>query len=229
MKYRCPYCKHLLGAEPPPKCPDCGKVMVIPSMKETSERTARKRKVENIWRDAERQMSAMRGPVGAGVWRTPQLYLGAIVVLAVLGGALFKATDSAVQRRAEAPHLLAIQNIDALAEALGRYRFHVGNYPSVELGLFALIRDPETPKWNGPYVNQIRKDPWNVPFVYEPPKDGETLPVLLSCGPDRTRGTPDDLRAEPARFDPGTEWTNGWLSVRERMPGITILKALPEE
>ena len=203
--------------------------MVIPAMKETGERVARKRKIENIWRETERQKAALHVPAGGGVWRTPQLYLGVIVVLAVLGGAIFKATDSAVQRKAESPHLLAMGNIDALAEALGRYRFHVGDYPSAEQGLFALIRDPQTAKWNGPYVNQIRKDPWNMPFVYEPPTDNGALPLLLSCGPDRARGTADDIRPDPARFDPGTEWTNGWLSVRERLPGVMILRTLTTE
>jgi general secretion pathway protein G len=197
--------------------------MVVPSMKATSERTARRRKIDNIWRECEQKKSELRGVVAPGVWRSPKLYIGVIVGLAVVGGAVFKATDAAVQRNVEPPPLRAMRHVDVLAEALGRYRFHVGSYPSSEQGLPALVRDPLVPKWDGPYINQLRKDPWGVPYVYAPPPDGAVHPLLLSCGPDKTRGTSDDIRPDAARFDPGTAWTNGWVSARERLPGVTVL------
>jgi type II secretory pathway pseudopilin PulG len=89
------------------------------------------------------------------------------------------------------------------------------------------VRDPPAPKWDGPYINQLRKDPWGVPFVYEPPGDETAPPRVFSCGADKTPDTADDIHPDPARFDPGTEWTNGWVSARERLPGVTILPSAP--
>ena len=226
MTCRCPYCKQDVGASPPPKCPGCGRVMLVPAMRDPNPRVARKRKIENIWRECERKKAELHGPAAPGVWRNPKFYFGVIVVLAAVGGAVFQATDSAVKRQAEAPHRRALRHVDVLAEALGRYRFHTGVYPTREQGLAALVRDPVTvPKWDGPYINQLRNDPWGTPYVYEPSDEGP--PKVFSCGPDKTRGTPDDLHPDPARFDPGTEWTNGWVSADQRLPGVKILKSVP--
>ena len=228
MRYRCPYCKHLFDEAPPPACPACGKIMIVPAMKELSERQTRRRTVERIRRDSERQKASLQGHVAPGLWRTPKVYFAVIAVLAILGGAIFRASDRASQRKeAEPPHFRAMRHVDVLAEALGRYRFHVGTFPSVEQGLAALVRDPQVSGWNGPYINQLRRDPWGTPYVYAPASNG--LPVLLSCGADKIRGTPDDIRPDPARFDPGTEWTNGWVSAAERLPGVTILPSAPIE
>lgn len=223
VRYRCPYCKRPFDAEPPPTCPGCGKTMIVPAMKETSERMARRRKIDNLWREVEQKKAELRGVVEPGLWRNPKVYIGIVVALAVIGAAIFKATDSAVERNVESPLLRAIRHVDVLAEALGRYHFHVGAYPLAEHGLAALVRDPAIEKWNGPYINQLRRDPWDVHFVYEPPTNSTSPPVVLSCGPDRKRGTADDITPDPARFDPGTEWTNGWLSARERLPGVMVL------
>lgn len=200
--------------------------MVVPAMKTASARMARRRKIENLWRECERQKAELRGVVGPGLWRNPKLYVGIIIVLVVLGAAVFKATDRAVARRAELPVMRAMRHVDVLAEALGRYHFHTGLYPDAAQGLAALVRNPRVPKWNGPYINQLRGDPWGTPYIYEPPVSN-ALPVVLSCGPDRRRGTRDDITPDPARFDPGTAWTNGWVSEEERLPGITVLKTLP--
>ena len=222
MSYRCPYCQQsLLGDAPRPRCPACGKVMVVPAMRETSVRMARKRKIDHIWRECERQMSELHGAVTPGLWRNPKVYFGVVLVLAVIGGVVFQATDRAVQRKAEPPHLRAMRHVDVLAEALGRYRFHIGTYPDAAQGLAALVRDPQVAAWDGPYINQLRKDPWGTPYGYEPATNGP--PEVFSCGADRLRGTPDDVRPDPARFDPGTDWTNGWVSARERLPGVTVL------
>ena len=144
MRYRCPYCKHLFDEAPPPACPACGKIMIVPAMKELSERQTRRRTVERIRRDSERQKASLQGHVAPGLWRTPKVYFAVIAVLAILGGAIFRASDRASQRKeAEPPHFRAMRHVDVLAEALGRYRFHVGTFPSVEQGLAALVRDPQ--------------------------------------------------------------------------------------
>ncbi len=228
MAYRCPYCKHSLGPLPTPRCPGCGKVMVVPKMRESSPRAARRRAIENIRRECERQKAELQAVLSPHMLRNPKFYFGVVVVLAVLGVSVFNAADRAVQRREEPPALRAMRHVDVLAEALGRYRFHTGAFPDAAQGLAALVRDPHVPNWDGPYINLLRKDPWETPFVYAPsPTNG--LPVLFSCGPDCLPGTADDIRPDPARFEPGTAWTNGWVSADKRLPGVTVLNRLPGE
>ena len=195
--------------------------MVVPKMREPNPRLAKRRKIENIHREYERKKAELHGAVQTTMFRYPKFYFGVIVVLALVGSWLFKATDSAVQRAVVPPHVRTLRNLDVLAEALGRYRFHVGAYPAESQGLAALVRDPQVPRWSGPYINFLRKDPWGTDFVYRPPTNG--LPLLFSCGPDRLPGTPDDLRPDTARFDPGTAWTNGWLPTAQRLRGVVIV------
>ena len=45
-------------------------------------------------------------------------------------------------------------------------------------------------------------------------------PDVFTAGPDLKPGTPDDLRPEQESYDPGTDWTNGWLKVEDRLPDI---------
>jgi type II secretion system protein G len=224
MKYRCPYCKAEIGEALGTHCPRCGKFMRVPEQNLTERRRASRRAIERIAREYEQKKAELH-TVPAGLLRNPRFYFGAVAVFVVLGGALFNATDHAVRSIAITPEMRAARNVDVLAEALGRYRFHVGAYPDAAQGLAALVRDPQVPKWNGPYINQLRKDPWGTPYVYEPVSNAR--PVILSCGPDKLRGTPDDLKPDPARFDPGTGWTNGWVSETQRLPGVTVLKSLP--
>ena len=43
---------------------------------------------------------------------------------------------------------------------------------------------------------------------------------ILGTAATVKRITPDDLRPEPESYDPGTDWTNGWLKVEDRLPDI---------
>jgi len=201
--------------------------MVVPGMREPNERTTRKRKIENLWRECEQQKSELHGVLTPDMLHNPTFYFVMIAVFVAVGALLFRATDVAVARKTAPSVLRAMRHVDVLAEALGRYRFHTGMFPTAEQGLMALVQDPhpQVPKWDGPYINQLPKDPWRTPYVYEPGTNG--LPVVLSCGPDKVRGTPDDLRADPARFEPGTEWTNGWVKASERHPGIWVIPSEP--
>lgn len=199
--------------------------MRVPEQNLTERRRAKRRALDRIARDFERKKAELHGAVSPTLFRNPKFYLGIIVVFVLVGGALFNATDHAVRSIAVTPPMRALRNLDVLAEALGRYRFHTGGYPNREQGLAALVRDPQVTKWDGPYISFLRSDPWETPFVYEPGTNAQ--PKLFSCGPDRKPGTPDDLYPDPARFDPGTAWTNGWVSADERLHGVTVLPAAP--
>ena len=228
MKFVCPYCKKLIGGEPSPHCPECGKVMVVPKMRETSPRMTRLRKIDAIWRENEQKKAELQGTVPSSMFRNPKFYFGMMIILAVIALALFNATDKAVERKTVSAEMRTLRNLNVLAEAIGRYHFHVGRYPNPRYGgLAALVRDPGEKaalNWKGPYISLLCKDAWGVPFVYEPPKKQGELPTLFSCGPDKLSNTDDDLKPDSAKYDPGTEWTNGWASAEDRVPGVRVLK-----
>lgn len=234
MKYRCPYCGGMLAELHGTKCPHCGRYMLInvPGIDRESvaalgaKRRERQRALDRIHRQYERKRKeVLHGSFSPSMLRSPTFYLGVIVVLAVVGSLLFNAADKSVVKKKESPYQVAMRHVDVLAEALGRYRFHVGSFPTAEQGLAALVRDPGIPGWVGPYINHLRSDPWGTPFVYEPRQGA--VPTLISSGPDKQRGTDDDIAADPECFDPGTEWTNGWVSAEQRSPGVVILESDP--
>jgi general secretion pathway protein G len=187
----------------------------------------RHRALERIHKQYERSRQELEGAFVPSVLRNPTFYFGVMFVLALIGMLLFGAADRSVSRNRESRVQRAMRHVDVLAEALGRYRFHVGHYPSATQGLAALVRDPGEEQWDGPYISHLRGDPWGIPFVYEP-REGAN-PLLLSSGPDGKPGTSDDIHPELERFDPGTEWTNGWVSAYKRLPGITVLQSDPQQ
>jgi len=228
MKFICPYCKKLSEGQLSPHCPVCGKVMVVPKMREPNPRLVRMRKIDAIWHENEQKKAELQGVLTPSMFRNPKFYFAMVVILAVIGFSLFHATDQAVARQKVSTEMRTLKNVNVLAEALGRYHFHIGHYPTLRQGgLGALVRTPERPlepAWNGPYISLLCKDGWGTPFVYDPPKKTGDLPVLFSCGLDKLPNTSDDLRADPAKFDPGTAWTNGWVSAELRIPGVKILR-----
>ena len=159
-----------------------------------------------------RQVSTGRG------FYAPRVLGAAFIVLAVVGAVLVKRVNRAVEDDRPYPHYSALRSLNHLATALGRYRFHVGAYPTEAQGLKALIEDPGEKGWLGPYSVQLKRDPWGTPYVYAVKPDGS--PDVFTAGPDLKPGTPDDLRPDPDSYDPGTDWTNGWLKVEDRLPDI---------
>ncbi|EGR10457.1 general secretion pathway protein G [Vibrio cholerae HE48] len=59
--------------------------------------------------------------------------------------------------------------IELLTSALNTYRLDMGEYPSTEQGLRALMENPgDSSIWNGPYLaKEMPLDPWNRPYHYE--------------------------------------------------------------
>lgn|SRR3989338_4150579 len=77
--------------------------------------------------------------------------------------------------------------------ALDLFELDMGRYPE---NLEALIQKPgETGGWQGPYLKHgLPKDPWGNFYIYQYPGSKNTgLYDLLSAGPDRQPGTPDDI------------------------------------
>ncbi len=178
------------------------------------ERAARRRKRAMLRREAERRIAAMDTVSTGSFFHSPKVLGCAFLLLAIIGAVLVYKLDFSLENNRPLPHLSAVKSVDALATALGRYRFHTGEWPSPAAGLRALQADPGVKGWLGPYLVELHPDPWGTPYFYELTNG---FPIVLSCGPDLKPHTIDDLPAEAAAYDPGTDWTNGWLPAEQRL------------
>ena len=188
--------------------------------------------VKAIAREYEMKRAELQGSGAPTMKRGPLFYVMLIAVLAIVGGLVLSRGDLSLgKKRIERKPLQARKAMDSLSVALGRYKFHVGAYPTNEEGLEVLAyRRPEEirkirkahPNWDGPYVNHIVDDPWGHPYVYETRSDGEH-PVLYSRGPDGRIGTTDDVLPDQLSFERAfndTSWTNNWAPAELR--GIVV-------
>ena len=199
--------------------------MITKGTKGKLPKSERDRKIKAIHRDLEAKKRALglKAPV---IKRGPVFYLVVLLVLGFIGASIIQLTrDDVVARKAmDARQARAQKSVDALAEALGRYKFHCGVYPSAEDGgLEALSRKSSPHKgWIGPYATRIVEDPWKRPYIYEPSTNGAP-PAVLSLGADGVRGTLDDISPDPALFEKpfsDTTWTNDWVPYWNR--GIIV-------
>lgn len=84
-----------------------------------------------------------------------------------------------------------------LDTALVPYRIDVGNYPTTEQGLAALMKAPagKETKWKGAYLKELPLDPWDNPYQYRYPGtkniNGARGYDAWSWGPDGTESADD--------------------------------------
>ena len=196
-------------------------------------RKSTKAAVKAIAREYERKRAELTG--GAPTLRRGPVFYGAVVlVLVLVGGLVLSASRNGIglgKARIERKPLQAQKAMRALSVALGRYKFHVGAYPTTAEGLHVLaFRRPNEirrlrrahPGWNGPYVNHIVPDPWGNDYVYETRPEGGP-PILYSKGPDGRAGTTDDVLPDQLAFEEpfrDTTWTNGWAPCELR--GVVV-------
>jgi general secretion pathway protein G len=81
---------------------------------------------------------------------------------------------------------------------LTSYRMHMGDYPTTQEGLQALLNPPagRADRWRGPYVEggKIPLDPWQRPYQYRyPGTHNKSGYDLFSFGPDGQESD-DDVR-----------------------------------
>lgn len=222
MPFLCPYCRHDLGAHPTPRCPGCNRIMHVPLRRDKEAMRIKRRTLDRIEREAAAKRAQLTMPPTLAALRSPRVLLPILLGLTALGGLLISAAGKVHGPTiTKVPHIVALRELNVLATALGRYRFHVGTYPTNNLGLKALREYDGEPGWNGPYVNNIRPDPWKNAYRYQVGSNGQAR--VFSAGPDGRSGTPDDLHPDPAAFDVGTAWTNGWVPAVDRLPGVRIM------
>lgn len=83
---------------------------------------------------------------------------------------------------------VATAQIELLTSALNTYRLDIGEYPSSEQGLKALMENPsDSSIWNGPYLaKEIPLDPWSRAYHYELKPNYEF--ALYTLGRDNKAG-----------------------------------------
>ena len=81
--------------------------------------------------------------------------------------------------------------IKHIKSGLLTYRMDVGELPSTEQGLQALVKAPGelAEYWRGPYLDDdVPLDPWRTPYRYERRADTPRGYVLYSLGADKKAG-----------------------------------------
>ena len=77
------------------------------------------------------------------------------------------------------------------------YKLDMGNYPSTDEGLNALVKAPsgKETRWKGPYLEEVPLDPWQNPYQYRFPGaknvNGARGYDVWSLGPDGFESTDD--------------------------------------
>ena len=191
--------------------------------------------IKAIAREYEAKRAALGG--GAPVMKKGVVFYAVVILgLMILGSLVLSVCGKGGRAHISRAQSLARKSVDSLAVALGRYRYHVGRYPSDEEGLAALSEiTPDKKGWNGPYVNHVVKDPWGHDDVYVCNGENET-PTLYSKGLDGKAGTTDDVLPDRALYDEpfrDTSWTKGWMPYYLRgyvlAPDEEARKAIREE
>jgi len=193
--------------------------------KKAGKRAETKQAVKKIAREYEQKRIEL-GLNGPQFKRTPVYYMILILIMIMIAAAFIGMMTGSVsigKKRISRADIQVRKSIDALAQACGRYKFHVGRYPTEEEGLEELARlRPGLKGWFGPYIKKVVPDPWGHDYVYgEGGANGH--PVLYSKGPDGRAGTTDDVLPEQSLFDEpfrDTTWTNHWVPYQYR--GILV-------
>ncbi len=111
-----------------------------------------------------------------------------LVVIAILGMLVYMVAPAALRQLGSSKQKIAGQSIERLTSILDIYKLDVGNYPSSDQGLEALVTKPgDVTGWAGPYVKsgKVPVDPWDHPYIYRSPssRSGHDFD-LCSPGPN---------------------------------------------
>jgi general secretion pathway protein G len=95
-----------------------------------------------------------------------------LVVIAILGLLIGMVAPAVLRQLGTARSEVTHQSIERLASVLDIYKLDVGDYPTTEQGLQALVQQPaDVANWNGPYLkgDKLPQDAWNHPYAYQSP------------------------------------------------------------
>ena len=190
MKFRCPYCKTIIGPELQSKCPQCGKAMKIPAKLQQTSTRERKRVKQRIIRDGEHKKQAMAFNTSDNSLRRPAVTLTLLMIMAVIGALLIGRSNKPKSGKRN-PVTRATLELRALYIASDRFYYDTLRYPTEAENLKALVINPGLRSWRGPYVNIVKPDPWRNKYIYKIVSNNNF--TVFSSGPDGIGGNGDDI------------------------------------
>lgn len=125
-------------------------------------------------------------------------FLEIMLVVLIIGIMVAVVGPNLVGRTTGARIAATKQQMESIETALKMYEAEVGDFPSSEEGLAALLRRPQDvheDMWNGPYLSdrELPKDAWKRSFEYASPGENDEPFTLASAGKDGRFGTEDDI------------------------------------
>ncbi len=114
-----------------------------------------------------------------------------MIVIIILGLLASLIMPNLIGKGEQAKRKLACIQMKTISESLKMFKMEQGNYPDTEMGIKALISNPDPEKFTnypkGGYLDSktIPKDPWKHPFIYVLSDNGFEL---ISLGADGKEG-----------------------------------------
>lgn len=134
--------------------------------------------------------------IGMSKYKRGFTFMEIMFVVVIIGILLGLVGPKLVGKSKKAKIKAAEAQISNFKTSLNSYEMNVGEFPSTSQGLKALVERPsdvEEDDWEGPYMDDIPKDPWNREYIYKSPGEHNKDFDLSSMGPDRQEGTEDDI------------------------------------
>ena len=140
--------------------------------------------------DAATSDRGRRGPTRAAAGFT---LLELLVVVTIIGLLAAYVGPKYFSQLGKSEQGVAKAQVEAFARALDTYRLDVGQYPTTEEGLNALLTRPtNVAKWNGPYLQKaVPPDPWGRHYLYRAPGVADDFDIV-SYGKDGQPGGTGD-------------------------------------
>jgi general secretion pathway protein G len=138
----------------------------------------------------EKTMKYLNKPFGKSTQKALTLIEIIIVValIATLMGIIVRNVSTQADSAKEDQTRIQMGNV---FNSMQMYRVHNNKYPTSEQGLSALVKDPGSKRWRGPYIEASKlKDAWGNDFDYE--SDGHTFKIT-SGGKGGQVGDEDDI------------------------------------
>jgi len=122
-----------------------------------------------------------------------------LVVLVILGLLAALVGPCLIGRVGKAKTEIAKSQLSLLESTLDQYRLDMGDYPTTEEELNALIEQPQDEElrkhWLGPYLKKpkIPKDPWGRPYHYRSPGEHGDYDLWTYGADGQPGGTGEDV------------------------------------
>jgi general secretion pathway protein G len=117
-----------------------------------------------------RIVSRLLGTINAGLRQQRGFSLIELLVVIIILGLLASLVGPRLFGRVgQSKQAAAKAQIELLGAALDQYRLDIGAYPLSQVGLEALVKNPNLANWNGPYLKKtlVPVDPWGKPYQYK--------------------------------------------------------------